>query len=532
MRVAQTTGLVALICLIGGISAASAVWVKYQALVEQQGDTEQLTLADRDYRQIQSLTNQWFVGIDLFFDGAQSYAASSVARQARELDSLLVALMANTEVNFEDSRDHVAHIAASIARLSITGPNDKSWESTLARVDDMSYAVVESIELATSNNQQLLARSSLTLAERKEELTHTSYFAASIYMLSVLLGWVWANRKIVVPLQRLERSSRSEGDEIAADLSSAPLELRQLGNTLEDYSKKILKRQSTIEAQNVQLESQLAEIQRTRDKLIQAEKLASVGQLAAGVAHEINNPMAFVSTNITNLEQACSSMIGCLKAQNTLLGVLDLGQPLDTNQLADVLKLWDEADIDFLLEDIDEIFSDCQEGTSRITSIVRQLSDFTEASVSSSQCDLQAIMAETVEKIGSTKFTIHATSDVHVWCPETRLKQAMDVICQNALEAHGDREDPIEISIGHTKIYGWVQVKDNGPGIDPELQAKIFDPFFTTKDVGKGIGLGLHFAQSTAHQAEGELSIESIMGEGAAFRMALPLHNQQSADAA
>ncbi|MEM7003033.1 MAG: ATP-binding protein [Pseudomonadota bacterium] len=531
MRIATTTGLVVLICLIGGLSAAGAVWHQYQVVAERQQAAAAAALVERDFRQLKTLTHHWFVALDLFFEDGQGYVANSIARQADELLQVVATVEILTEQSLAMDAA-VTSIAAEVAELAISGPQHARWSTGLAQVDTLSISIVENLERAADVNAAALKSSKDALRLATDQLTLTAYAAALAYLVCVFVGWLWANRKVVQPLQDLQHATQDQSKLAALTLRWAPLEILSLADALRAYAARVFARQQTIEAQNQQLADQLQEIKRTRDQLIQAEKLASVGQLAAGVAHEINNPMSFVATNLDVLQTTCSDLTMCLTEQREQLRTVGLKDPVLQDKLAAIEALWETYDVEFAMADIGDIFADCQEGTDRITRIVSQLSAFTDVSNSVSECDLQSLLAAQIEKAGASHVHLRVAHPVIVSCPQVRLEMAVEILLANALEARSRAarpDSPIHISAGHDAATGWIEVRDQGCGISVDIRHRIFDPFFTTKPVGEGVGLGLHFALATAQQADGELTVQSEEGKGSTFVLKLPLAKPRGA---
>ena len=537
MRVAATTGYVIIICLAAAAVSAGSVWRQYQDVRSLQMETERLTLAERDYRQLTTLTRHWFVTLDLFFDGAQTYAAQGVISQAKELDSLAAQLNQHKSTRLH-IRAHIKLVKDLVRSLAIQGPKDPNWATSINTIDEISVEMVERIETAAASAATRVQIAKLRLTDREELLANVAQLASASFIVLTFAAWMWANQKLVKPLQQLEAATIAGESKYRIDLKPeqfaiAPIELRSLASTLQNFSAAIAGRQETIERQNNELHKQLDEITRTRNKLIQAEKLASVGQLASGVAHEINNPMAFVTANLNVLDEHTQDLIECLRAQHDYIKDQLAQTPEPSEELKQAAQQWLRLDVDFLLADLTELFAESREGTVRIKTIVSQLYEFTTSSSATTQCCLTEIVDAALTTLEDSKrVTWQASANpVHVACAHSRTVQAIRVICENAMEVTQDG-GRVHIEIDQDEDYGWVQVTDSGPGIPPENLSKIFDPFFTTKDVGQGIGLDLHFAQSTAHQCQGELLAANVPNGGACFTFRVPLAQAEAAESA
>jgi two-component system NtrC family sensor kinase len=265
-------------------------------------------------------------------------------------------------------------------------------------------------------------------------------------------------------------------------------------------------------------------------QVAQATRLESIGQLAAGIAHEINTPVQYVSDNTRFLAETFN---GVLSALQTVDG-LAVGDGEMARQLRDVLA---GVDLDFLGEEIPNALSQSQEGLSRVTQIVRALKDFSHPGQGRAEADLNRAVESTVQ-VSRNEWRYVASLDLDldpevglVRCYEGELKQVLLNIVVNAAQAiETESERTGSQSLGRIqmrteRLGGGVRitVTDDGPGMDEAIQKKIFDPFYTTKPVGKGTGQGLSMAYATVVQKHGgKLSVRSAPGEGSTFVIDLP----------
>ena len=226
--------------------------------------------------------------------------------------------------------------------------------------------------------------------------------------------------------------------------------------------------------------------------MLQSEKLASIGQLAAGVAHEINNPIGFVNSNLGTLRGYVENLLGLValyeRGQECLASIPELR--------AQIEGLRRESEIDFLKEDVRQLIDESIEGTSRVRRIVQDLRDFSRVDSPDWQwADLHAGLESTLNVVwNEIKFKADVVRDYgdlpEVECLPSQLNQVFMNILVNAAQAIPER-GTITLRSGRNGEMVWISISDTGAGMAPEMQAKIFDPFFTTKPVGKGTGLGL-----------------------------------------
>jgi two-component system NtrC family sensor kinase len=267
--------------------------------------------------------------------------------------------------------------------------------------------------------------------------------------------------------------------------------------------------------------------------LIQNQKLASVGHLAAGIAHEINNPMAFVSSNLRTAEGYFQEIGPLVAAYRQLIGLLKISakDALAGGQAQSILHAIQQAeegtDIDFIITDLSNIFTECREGTDRIQKIVADLKNF-------------ACPGEPERQLADINQGLDATINI-VWnqltykadlikeygnlprinCHSQQINQVFMNILVNAADAiEEDGTIRVRTSVQGDNIE--VHVSDTGRGIPKQNLSKIFDPFFTTKEIGKGTGLGLSMSYGIIKKHNGKILVESEVGKGTQFTIILP----------
>jgi signal transduction histidine kinase len=282
----------------------------------------------------------------------------------------------------------------------------------------------------------------------------------------------------------------------------------------------------------------IGDLNQTREQLVQSEKLAAVGQLASGIAHEINTPIQYIGHNIHFLQDAIKELQRAITVLEQLLVTLENGQT--TPQLvAEVRNQLDELEPGYLFDEFPNAINQSLQGVERISTIVSALKFFSgPGSQEKTETDINAAIMSTVH-VSTNEWKSHAeiTTELDpglppIDCVAGEVNQALLNIIINAAEAITDKVlnnrsvEKGKITIRTRQEGGWVviEVKDTGPGIPDEIKSKVFDPFFTTKEVGKGIGQGLNVVYNTiVTQHRGKIDLQTKLGEGTTFEMRLPV---------
>lgn len=283
------------------------------------------------------------------------------------------------------------------------------------------------------------------------------------------------------------------------------------------------------------------EIRQAQQRLMQQEKMASIGQLAAGVAHEINNPMGFITSNINSLDEYAGELIRFIALQRDLIREAADANRLTGDKEASLLReirAFDEhADIDFILKDIPPLLSESIDGAERIRKIVQDLKDFAHPGEEKlTTADLNANLDKSINIVGS-ELKYKATLEKRyaplppVPCYPRQLDQVFINLLINAAQAIADK-GTITVTTRHDSAHVLVAITDTGAGIAKENLKKIFDPFYTTKPVGKGTGLGLNVVYNIVKRHRGAISVKSEVGKGTTFTLRLPLHRAPPAEEA
>lgn len=328
--------------------------------------------------------------------------------------------------------------------------------------------------------------------------------------------------------------------------------IRQLRKGEELLQQKVLERteeisrqKERIELQHVELEKIVAELQDAQSRLVQSEKMASIGQLTAGIAHEINNPINFVYAGSNSLKMLIAELMQILERYEALEDASDKSEREEA--LKHLKSLKEELDYDELKVDIPDLLQDISHGADRTAEIVNSLRTFSrDDSNLATRASIQDIMDSTLvvlRNVYRDRITINKEYEEipYIQCHAGKLGQVFSNIITNAVQAIDGKG---ELTIGLYKIdenhpnwpsnsqlqqkeYIQIMIADNGAGIPEEIKKKIFDPFFTTKDVGQGTGLGLSISYGIIKKHHGAIEVDSVTGQGTTFYITLPVNQQE-----
>jgi two-component system, NtrC family, sensor kinase len=285
------------------------------------------------------------------------------------------------------------------------------------------------------------------------------------------------------------------------------------------------KQKNEIEEKNTELNIVLTNLKETQQQLVQSEKMASLGQLTAGVAHEINNPINFVSANIKPLKDDLEDLMGYIHFYRNSIKEKGLEEAFGGKE-----KLPDEQEINIVLKEVEDLLRGIEEGAIRTAEIVKGLRNF-------SRLDQDVLKkANLNEGIQSTLTLLHSTykdridivKDLgnipEVECFPGQINQVFMNILSNAIQAITDKGQIFISTATMPENKVCITIKDTGGGIPEKIQSKIFDPFFTTKDVGKGTGLGLSISYGIIQKHNGTIEVLSEPEVGSTFIITLPIN--------
>ncbi len=261
------------------------------------------------------------------------------------------------------------------------------------------------------------------------------------------------------------------------------------------------------------------QLEQANRQLLQSEKLAAIGQLAAGVAHEINNPIGYVSSNLKTLADYVRDML-------LVLDSVDTAENLD-----DLRQYKQKIEYDHIRCDIEDLLGESEEGLQRVKQIIKALKDFSYIEEEEFHfADLHGCLDSTLNLINSElKYKVEIRKDYaelpHIECLPSQINQVIMNLLLNAGQAI-EQSGIITLRTGQADEWVWLEVEDTGKGIEPHLLNRLYEPFFTTKPIGKGTGLGLSLSYNIVNKHGGRIEVTSTPGVGARFRVWLPVNRE------
>ncbi|MDZ4678655.1 MAG: ATP-binding protein [Oligoflexia bacterium] len=361
--------------------------------------------------------------------------------------------------------------------------------------------------LATSkiDGQKVLKRIKVTL------LTVTVLIL--LFLIPILF---YVSNRVVKPLNQLvEATQRMEGGKVVQNMTNtSDTEIGILIDSFNRMAKNISTARKELEQKVVELEAINVELKNTQTSLVHSAKMASLGQLVAGVAHELNNPIGFIYSNMSHLREYVEK----------LRTVLDTAEKNPEK----LKKIKADVEFDFLIDDLPKLIASCEDGARRTRDIVLGLRNFSRLDEAQlKKVDLHEGLSNTLKLLTSElKNRIKLHEDYgklpEVRCYVSQLNQVFMNILSNAAQAI-EKDGEIWIKTWVEDKWAFVTIRDSGPGISKEDIDKIFDPFFTTKPVGRGTGLGLSITYGIMQKHGGEITVESKKGWGTEFKIKIPI---------
>ena len=457
----------------------------------------------------------------------QEYSAAEQLRSRRDHEMELLTFLARMNREAEFSTQQMAELASLLQGLI--------QASALLYVnDDAGLCGVYPPPLAVSQSWQNIAEQALAAdisADRplllqldRSRQEHSAASALTSHPISA---------SILFPLRCYEKTSTwfiaFLTEEAASQLDVARLSL--LEKTVEQIRTQLERQlsESRLKIQYQRLQNTLSRLHQTQEQLYHSEKLSAVGQLAAGIAHEINNPVSFIMSNFEPLDEYIQTMSRMLNLHEEFTHAIHQGDDVIGSRLRQQISQEREAaDLEFMMEDIYSLVNESKNGLKRVSDIVTNLRTFARRDgLETSAMDLCECIHSAVNLM---KHQLNSGIDTRTELPQSAviegnpglLGQVIVNLIQNAVHAmqgHG----VLSVRLYQQDNIWLLEVEDSGSGIPQEIQSKIFDPFFTTKEIGKGTGLGLSTVYSIIQRHQGDIKVSSVPGK-TCFRVSLPAH--------
>ncbi|MCT7983662.1 ATP-binding protein [Laspinema sp. A4] len=377
----------------------------------------------------------------------------------------------------------------------------------------------------------------------------TVFLCLGAVLVAIALG-IFTSRWIAHPLQKLNRASQAMAEghleqtvetspifEVQALSRSFNIMAEQLQNSFLALQQTNIDLEHRVEERTQDLKNTLDELQRTQEQIVQSEKMSSLGQLVAGIAHEINNPVNFIHGNITHLDTYTQDVIKILQLYQNLYSPPD----------PEIAELSEEIELDFIVEDLPKMLSSIKIGTERIRTIVLSLRNFARMDESpvkdvdlhegiNNTLMLLAHRLKSSDELNPPVKIIKEYGNLpHAECYAGQINQVFMNVISNAIDAVEERYH-VQIEAGLIPEPGIIKIKtdltphelinisiiDNGKGVNKSLINQLFNPFFTTKPIGKGTGLGLSISYSIIQKHGGTISVDSELNQGTKISILIP----------
>ncbi|MBN1803894.1 MAG: HAMP domain-containing protein [Sedimentisphaerales bacterium] len=476
-----------------------SIWEAIHAAEQYMGLTEDIERAGHKQKTFAELMEKQFRDVDEFWAKYTALAGSETEIEAKkEFERLWAKAMASgrdTIRLYDRARDKYGIFSEKIRRAS----------------------EILKISSEDSDQEKIAGHNATAIRLRTQTIV-----ATVIALFWGIFTCVVISRSICRPIEKLKKSAA----EIGAGNLDTPIdvvtndEIGQLADSLKNMAKNL---------------------KQIHTQLVQSEKLASIGQLAAGVAHEMNTPVGFVASNFETLESYIKKIRNLLAMYGEFIEQIEHLEKTELqSKIENIGQHRDDMKIDFILEDIQELFNDSKEGLDRVTTIVRNLRDFSRIDQPGSrdEYDLnKGIEATLTVARNAIKYDADVITDFSelpvIYCQSGQINQVFLNILVNAAQAIKEQKrnsgGTITIRTYAADNEVTCEISDDGPGIPPDKISRIFEPFFTTKPVGKGTGLGLSVSYDIiTNKHNGKLFVDSTVGKGTKFTIKLPIGTKEN----
>lgn len=431
--------------------------------------------------------------------------------------------------SFSASLSKLCHAACSFeiyieshSRIQVRAPDSvpREWLSTmqsLAAVDSLSPCIAQAIDEQNPQINLLQQDTGIEALTRQVPEEIGSYLTFPIVVYNKVVCVLF----YLIPEKEMSRVSMKQINIInkAAEQLTILLERKRA--------------ETSLKKQYNRLKDTLLELKSTKQALEHNEKLASIGRMAAGIAHEINNPLSFVMSNIASMDEYLNNIMQLQAMQSELLLSIDIQQNQKASALHQNISQFEEqAGIPFILEDIRAVVSDSFNGLQRVKNIITDLRSFSHNhQTEKTECDISTVLDETLKMVRyDLPDTVTIKQDVSFdkvfYSHAGLMEQVLINLIKNAVQALSEAETDnpqIMIKVTEENAHLMVTVEDNGPGMSEQTKAKIYEPFFTTKKIGDGTGLGLSVVYNIVQRLEGTIECDSVLGSHTRFVLRFPL---------
>ncbi|HMK61127.1 MAG TPA: ATP-binding protein [Dissulfurispiraceae bacterium] len=463
---------------------------------------------------------------------------------------------------FEDIKLKHAILAESVKAIEAA---KREWEQSMDCIKDVVMLIDVTGLLLRCNKVlstlsgkrygELLGRHWRTVLEeggfqsvKDSEYHHSTglYFSCSTYNVSarnhdfaavsiITLHDITERKKMEDEIRRRRRGLQKAVDEISSLIREVSLKKNfsvrfenrsQEKDIFSDIGEQFNNMMQILETQHLELEKAYNDLKMVQSQVLQQEKMASIGQLAAGVAHEINNPIGFIISNLGTLRKYMDKISEYEAFQSTeVAGCINrLGDQSLVNKIAEKRK---DLKIDYIEKDLSNLISESLEGADRVKKIVQDLKSFSHVDeFDFKTADINSGLDSTINIVwNELKYKVTLAKEYGeiplTLCNLGQLNQVFMNLLVNAAQSI-DRSGEIKVKTWHNDGFINISISDTGCGIPEEIQKRIFEPFFTTKEVGKGTGLGLSIAYDIVRKHHGEITVSSAIGKGTTFTMRIP----------
>jgi len=478
-----------------------------------------------------------------------------LAYDLASLDTFSKELNSNPDIEYVRTRTTDGIVLSSAGNANaIDRPfiADKNLKSVSDGIFDTTASISESgVIYAVVEIGFNIARIEATLSETRRLTTFIAVVEMVLVAIFSLLLGTYLTRQLVVLqaaaksisegeyTQRLKINSRDEVGEVAIAFNHMSSALQEAQAARTQFEKELIELNKTLEARVDQrtqkINDQMEEIKvahaklaDAQSKLLQTEKLASIGQLSAGIAHEINNPIAFINSNVKSLREYIVLYQSLFALYRSTMST-DIASSEQIKIQKQIELLEKEEDIEFINEDITSLIVDTVDGTNRVQRIIQGLKDFSHVSSDTkSPCDVVDCIESSLKIVKSNLAeTCVVEKHLHAVPAVLAINSELNQVITNILVNAGQAVESNGLVVVETSVEGddvVVSISDNGAGISDDSMKKLFDPFYTTKPIGIGTGLGLAISYGIIQDHGGTIKVKSKPGIGTTFSIILPIH--------